>query len=141
MIPHDHLYSEDHITSKCKQQTLEKYSQIEQSDLYEKITLSASIINPKLTKEEIGKMSQKDQLLFIMEYLKQLDLNKQIVKVYLLVTDLAAFKPLNAEYVTYFGIKPPVRVCIAIPGNEIIMSFLVWKDASTIDDVRENLHV
>ena len=53
VIPHDHLYSEDHI----QVQTLEKYSQIEQSDLYEKITLSASIINPKLTKEEIGKMS------------------------------------------------------------------------------------
>ena len=76
-----------------------------------------------------------------MEYLKQFDLNKQIVKVYLLVTDLAEFKPLNAEYVKYFGIKPPVRVCIAIPGNEIIMSFLVWKDASSIDDVRDNLHV
>lgn len=132
VIPTDHLYTEDHI----QVQTLEKYTEIEQSDLYEKITISASIINPKLTKEDIGKMSQKDQLLFIMDHLKQLNLNKQIVKVYLLVTDLAEFKPLNAEYVKYFGIKPPVRVCIAIPGNEIIMSFLVWKDASTIDDVR-----
>ena len=53
VIPHDHLYSEDHI----QVQTLEKYQSVDQSDLYEKITLSASIIDPKLSKDDIGKMS------------------------------------------------------------------------------------
>ena len=48
-----------------------------------------------------------------------------ILKVGLLVTDLSQFKDLNSEYVKYFGVKPPVRVCVEIPGDEIIMFFIV----------------
>lgn len=30
------------------------------------------------------------------------------------------------EYVKYFGLKPPVRVCVEIPGDEIIAHFTIW---------------
>ena len=32
------------------------------------------------------------------------------------------------EYVKYFGIKPPSRVTIEIPGNEVYAYFIVAKD-------------
>ena len=57
-------------------------------------------------------MSQKEQLIMIMDHLKKLEAYPYILKVGLLVTDLAEFKDLNAEYVKYFGLKPPVRVCL-----------------------------
>ena len=63
-----------------------------------------------------------------MDHLKKMDVIPYIVKVGLHVSDLAQFKDLNAEYVKYFGIKPPVRVCVQIPGNEVIAYFLVWKN-------------
>jgi len=64
-----------------------------------------------------------------MEHLKELDLIPYVLKVGLLVTDLAQFKDLNAEYVKYFGLKPPVRVCVGIPGHEVIAYFIVWNKA------------
>lgn len=92
----------------------------------QKITLSVSIIDPALTQDEIKAMTQKDQLLMIFDHLKKLNVMPYIVKVGLLVTDLSQFKPLNAEYVKQFGLRPPVRVCIEIPNDEIIGHFTVW---------------
>lgn len=73
-------------------------------------------------------MSQKDQLLVIMEHLKQMNVIPYIVKVSLFVHDLSTFKELNAEYVKYFGLAPPVRVCVEIPGDQVIASFVVWNN-------------
>jgi len=92
----------------------------------QKITLSVSIIDPALTPDDIKAMTQKDQLLMIFDHLKKLNVMPFIVKVGLLVTDLSQFKPLNAEYVKQFGLRPPVRVCIEIPNDEIIGHFTVW---------------
>ena len=50
------------------------------------------------------------------------------MKVGLYVNDLSLFAALNAEYVNYFGEKPPVRVCVEIPGNEVIACFVLWND-------------
>ena len=54
-----------------------------------------------------------------------------------MVTDLTDFKSINAEYVQYFGRKPPVRVTVQIPGDEVIMSVLYRGKADEV----ENLHV
>lgn len=66
-----------------------------------------------------------------------------ILKVGLLVTDLTQFKLLNSEYVKYFGVKPPVRVCVEIPGDEIIMFFIVHQpeDMDSFNQKKKNLHV
>ena len=45
----------------------------------------------------------------ILDYLDDKD---QIAKVNLMATDLTDFKSINAEYVKYFGRKPPVRVTV-----------------------------
>lgn len=52
----------------------------------------------------------------------------KILKVGLFVSDLSLFAALNAEYVNYFDQKPPVRVCVEIPGNEVIAYFVLWND-------------
>ena len=80
-----------------------------------------------------------------MEHLKKMDILPYLLKVGLMVTDMAQFKDLNAEYVKYFGLKPPVRVCVAIPGHEVIAFFIAWNpalgDLSTMQAQQENLHV
>lgn len=106
-----------------------------------KLTLSPSIIDPSLTAEQIKAMPQKDQLIMMMEHLKQTGKIDFIVKVGLFVADLGDFKPLNSEYVKYFGIKPPVRVCVEIPGDEVMAYFVIWEHSkSTIDQFRETQH-
>ena len=103
-----------------------------------KLTLSPSIVNPSLTPEQIKAMNQKDQLIMMMDYLKSTGKIDYIVKVGLFVADLGDFKPLNSEYVKYFGIKPPVRVCVEIPGDEVMAYFIVWEHSkSTIEQFRE----
>lgn len=37
---------------------------------------------------------------------------KYAVKVGLYITDMSEFASLNALYKQYFGLKPPVRVCV-----------------------------
>mmetsp|Transcript_5524 Transcript_5524/g.9412 ORF Transcript_5524/g.9412 Transcript_5524/m.9412 type:complete len:229 (+) Transcript_5524:506-1192(+) len=79
----------------------------------ERVTLSVKIIKgASVSEEEVKKMSQKEQLLVIMEHLKASGKLSNVVKVGLLINDLGQFKDLNAEYVKYFGLKPPVRVCV-----------------------------
>jgi len=88
-------------------------------------------------------------MLMIFDHLEKLDVKPYIVKVGLLVTDLSEFKPLNAEYVKQFGLRPPVRVCIGIPGDEVIGHFTVWNndgknDAEALErfqSVQQNVHV
>ena len=65
------------------------------------------------------------------------------MKVGLLVSDLTQFKELNAEYVKYFGVKPPVRVCVEIPGDEIIMFFVTHQpeEIDSFNEKKKNLHV
>ena len=67
-------------------------------------------------------------MLMIFDHLNKLDVKPYIVKVGLLVTDLSEFKPLNAEYVKQFGLRPPVRVCIGIPGDEVIGHFKFYNN-------------
>ena len=63
----------------------------------------------------------------IFDHMKKLGIHlPHILKVGLLVTDLSQFKPLNAEYVKFFGLKPPVRVCVEIPSDEVVMYAIVW---------------
>lgn len=62
----------------------------------------------------------------ILDHLKSLNVIPFILKVGLLITDLSEFKNLNAEYVKYFGLQPPVRVCVQIPNEEIISFFVIW---------------
>ena len=78
-----------------------------------------------------------------MNHLKHSGLIPYVMKVGLLVTDLSQFKPLNAEYVKFFGIKPPARVCVEIPGNEIIAFFIIFKQSPTQDfsKLQSNMHV
>jgi len=58
-----------------------------------------------------------------MNHVKSTGLIPYIVKVSLHIIDLGEFKPLNAEYVKFFGIKPPVRVCVQVPGDEVVAYF------------------
>ena len=55
------------------------------------------------------------------------------MKVALLVTDLSQFKPLNAEYVKQFGLRPPVRVCVQVPSDEVIFVATVWNNKGKFD--------
>ena len=48
----------------------------------------------------------------ILDHLKSLNVIPYILKVGLLITELSEFKNLNAEYVKYFSLQPPVRVCV-----------------------------
>ena len=81
----------------------------------------------------------------IMDHVKELGLLPYILKVGLFVYDLSQYGELNGEYVKYFGLKPPVRVCVAIPGAELIMYFIAWNtdigDKHMFDAWHENLHV
>jgi hypothetical protein len=72
-------------------------------------------------------------MLTIFEHLKKLDVMPFIVKTALLVTDLSQFKPLNAEYVKQFGLRPPVRVCVQVPSDEVIFIAVVWNNKGKID--------
>lgn len=91
----------------------------------ERVTLSASIIDPSV---DVSKLSQMDQMLMIMEEVKKREMLDKILKVGLLVYDMKQFAPLNVEYVKYFGLKPPVRVCVEIPSDELIVYFMVWNN-------------
>ena len=102
--------------------------------MQQRVTLSASIINPSLTKAQLAEMTQKDQLLMIMEEVKKRGLLPYIIKVGLLVSDLSQFKPLNAEYVKFFGLRPPVRVCVQIPNDEVVMFLLAWNPHGEQDE-------
>ena len=42
-----------------------------------------------------------------------LKLNAITVIIY--ISDMSKFKEFNAIYSKYFGLKPPVRVCVSIP--------------------------
>jgi len=64
----------------------------------------------------------------IFEHAKKMNIMPFIVKVGLLITDLSLFKSLNGEYVKFFGIRPPSRVCVQIPSDEIIAFFIVWNN-------------
>lgn len=86
-------------------------------------------------------MSQKDQMIMILDTLKKTESIPYVVKVGLYVNDMAQFKDLNAEYVKYFGLKPPVRVCVQVPGNEIIAYFMKWKNTEQFSEVQNNIHV
>ena len=105
----------------------------QESIIEEKMTLSVSILKPDMSDQELAAMDQKEQLLVIMEHLKTTGVIPHILKVGLFVRDLSTFKQLNAEYVKYFGLKPPVRVCVEIPGNEVIASFVIWKKQPEVD--------
>ena len=59
-----------------------------------------------------------------------------IVKVGLLIPDLSQFKSLNGEYVKFFGLKPPSRVCVQIPSDEIIAFFIVWNNNGKNDSYK-----
>jgi hypothetical protein len=48
----------------------------------------------------------------IFDHVKKMNIMPFIVKVGLLITDLSEFKSLNGEYVKFFGLKPPSRVCV-----------------------------
>jgi len=89
--------------------------------LENRTSLCVSNIEPSLSKEERASLSPKDQLVKILDYAKANGLLENVVKVGLLVTDLSKFLEMNAEYVKYFGAKPPVRVCVQIPGDEVIV--------------------
>ena len=51
-------------------------------------------------------------MLMILEEAKKRGILPYVMKVGLLVGDMTQFKDLNAEYVKYFGLRPPVRVCV-----------------------------
>ena len=66
-----------------------------------------------------------------------------MVKVGLFIPDLSEFKALNVDYCSYFGEKPPVRVCVQIPGNEIIAYFVIFNQENGVQlaNIKENLHI
>lgn len=102
----------------------------EECFLDERLTFSASRIQPGI---DLKSISQKDQMLIILNHMKSLNITDYILKVGLLVTDLGEFKDLNAEYVKFFGLKPPVRVCVQIPGDEVIMYALVYRNRDNLE--------
>jgi hypothetical protein len=107
--------------------------------------LSVSIIDPTLTPEQIKAIPKKDQLITILEYAKKnfAGLMPYVVKTCLYVTDLSQFKELNAVYVASFGLKPPARVCVEIPGDEVIAAFSFWnpEQGGEFTKIQENIHV
>jgi len=42
-------------------------------------------------------------------------LKSKAVKIVLYLTDMSEFKEINTIYKNYFGLKPPVRVCVELP--------------------------
>eukprot|EP00351_Strombidinopsis_sp_SopsisLIS2011_P000979 CAMPEP_0116874714 /NCGR_PEP_ID=MMETSP0463-20121206/6250_1 /TAXON_ID=181622 /ORGANISM="Strombidinopsis sp, Strain SopsisLIS2011" /LENGTH=111 /DNA_ID=CAMNT_0004518783 /DNA_START=1056 /DNA_END=1391 /DNA_ORIENTATION=+ len=67
-------------------------------------------------------------------------LRENAIQVAFYVPDMATFAPLNAIYVTYFGLMPPVRVCVEIPSKEICIQLIACKK-DLIKEKRKNLHV
>jgi len=80
-----------------------------------------------------------------LEYAKKnfAELMPYVVKTCLYVTDLSQFKELNAVYVASFGLKPPARVCVEIPGDEVIAAFSFWnpEHGGEFAKIQENIHV
>ena len=48
------------------------------------------------------------------------------------------FKDLNAEYVKFFGLKPPVRVCVQIPGDEVILFCMVYRNRDNLEQFNKD---
>mmetsp|Transcript_76099 Transcript_76099/g.105200 ORF Transcript_76099/g.105200 Transcript_76099/m.105200 type:complete len:113 (-) Transcript_76099:515-853(-) len=67
-------------------------------------------------------------------------LRDNAIQVAFYVPDMKTFAPLNAIYVSYFGLKPPVRVCVEIPSKEICIQLIAAK-TDLIKEKRNNLHV
>lgn len=65
----------------------------------------------------------------IMEQLKKLCNLDFILKVGLFINDLKQYKDLNQEYIKFWGQKPPVRVCVEVPGDEMTAFFISWNPA------------
>ena len=64
-----------------------------------------------------------------------------IVKTGLHINDMSQFASLNVIYAKSFGVRPPARVCVQVPGNEIVAYFIIWKDPETLAKVQQNMHV
>ena len=77
-------------------------------------------------------------MLIILNHLKHLKISDYILKVGLLITDLSEFKDLNADYVKFFGLKPPVRVCVQIPGDEVILFCMVYRNRDNLEQFNKD---
>lgn len=44
-----------------------------------------------------------------------MSLKLHAISINLYITDMSSFSEINSVYRTYFGLKPPVRICVAIP--------------------------
>lgn len=101
-------------------------SQQENNDcnLYYSDLVRASAISDKKD------VPEAEQLVMVLDHLqselqkRDMTLRDNVVQVAFYVPDMATFAPLNATYVSYFGLRPPVRVCVEIPSKEICIQLI-----------------
>ena len=69
-------------------------------------------------------MSQSEELHAIFTKLNELlakenlTLKDNAIAVSLLISDMGKFADINSVYIKFFGIKPPVRACVALPHDQ-----------------------
>jgi diphthine-ammonia ligase len=68
-------------------------------------------------------------------------LKKNAVAVNLLISDMSKFGEINKVYSKYFGLKPPVRACVAIPSKKLRVQVTLNKTIEALEKDNVNLHV
>merc|ERR1712179_11172 len=67
---------------------------------------------------------------------------QQVVKVMMYVDSMQSYVAMNAQYTQYFGLNPPVRVCVGVGRDKLPMGCkLVISVVGTTDEERKVLHV
>ena len=108
----------------------------EYGDLYVINNLTSTKDDPKLATQEVF-----NKLFIRLESMKDMGFAqgtlKDVVSVNLTVPSMSCYPVVNAEYVTWFGVNPPVRVCVEGPIDATLtMSVVVG-----VPGPRQTMHV
>ena len=116
MIKSNELINMEHLTANAEHEANQEVKDVTFKPMpslpFRKVTASLRILDPKITSEQLKSMNQIEQFHKIMEHILPMGILPYVVKVGLYIPDLAGFKPLNAEYLKFFGLRPPARVCV-----------------------------
>ncbi|CDW88436.1 UNKNOWN [Stylonychia lemnae] len=127
---------------------LEKHYQISKDQI---ITKFMTIRDIKIEGSGSLELSQSQQVDLLLSHLSKLfedngfSLKNGTLKINLYIYDMSQFIDINTVYKKYFGLKPPVRVCVELPNQNqdslVYIQAIGMKEATLQKLNRQNLHV